>query len=90
MTRTIDLSSAIRGGAGRASVDVPQLTEREAQVLRLWLTSRSKAEVAEALDVSENTVRTHISRVRAKYQYFGHNVSTKQLLFRRAVSDGLI
>lgn len=69
---------------------VPTLTEREAQVLDAWLNSSSKAEVGEKLRLSENTVRTHIQRVRAKYGSLGHDVSTKVRLLERLILDGLL
>ncbi|WP_412070600.1 response regulator [Rubrivirga sp. IMCC43871] len=52
------------GGAG----DVPGagLTDREHDVLRLLARGRSNAEIAGALFVSENTVRSHLTAVYAK------------------------
>ena len=42
------------------------LTEREVDVLKLLAKGRSKAYIAEALVISENTVRTHAKRIYAK------------------------
>jgi DNA-binding NarL/FixJ family response regulator len=41
----------------------PQLTPRELDVLRLMATSRSNKEMAEALTVTEETVRSHIKSI---------------------------
>lgn len=68
----------------------PKLTARETQVLRAWRNSPSKALAALELRLSENTVRTHIQRIRAKYAFLGHDVSTKEQLLDRAYRDGLL
>jgi PAS domain S-box-containing protein len=46
--------------------DLPALTERESAVLRLLASRRSYDEIAQALFVSVNTVKTHVSHVYAK------------------------
>jgi DNA-binding NarL/FixJ family response regulator len=43
-----------------------QLTERETEVLHLVATARSNSEIAEQLDVSEATVKTHVSALLRK------------------------
>ncbi|TDB86372.1 response regulator transcription factor [Actinomadura sp. KC216] len=45
-----------------------QLTEREADVLRLMAKGRSNAEIAEDLFVSPQTVKTHVGNILAKLQ----------------------
>ncbi|MBD7957529.1 response regulator transcription factor [Microbacterium sp. Sa4CUA7] len=44
----------------------PELTEREAEVLRLVAQARSNAEIARALFIGEATVKTHVSNVLQK------------------------
>ncbi len=44
----------------------PQLTPRELDVLRLMATSRSNKEMAEALTVTEETIRSHIKSILGK------------------------
>jgi DNA-binding NarL/FixJ family response regulator len=42
------------------------LSPREAEVLRLLAAGASNAAVAEALFISQNTVKTHVARILAK------------------------
>ena len=63
------LSSGSRAGAGEppASVVIPDnLTPREVDVLRLVAAGFSNAEIADALYVSDATVKTHINHLLAK------------------------
>lgn len=83
------MSSAVESPA-TAFVRAPMLTVREAQVLDAWLNSSSKAQAAAALQLSENTVRAHIRRIRAKYAGLGYDVSSKGQLIERAILDGLL
>lgn len=55
----------LRGGRNRY---VPDLTEREAQVLALIADGRSNPEIAVALGVSVKTVQNHVSHVLTKMQ----------------------
>lgn len=64
------------------------LSDREIEVLRAWLTSNSKREVAAALFITECTVQTHLVRIREKYAAAGRPASSKVALFVRAVEDG--
>ncbi|WP_024794084.1 response regulator transcription factor [Tomitella biformata] len=68
----------------------PNLTAREQEVLRCWITSDSKTVVSVALGLSDSTVKTHLHRIRGKYQAVGRHASTKAALVARALQDGLI
>lgn len=69
---------------------IPLLTPRECDVLLSWLTSDSKTVVSEALGLSHSTIKTHLHRIRGKYEAVGRNASTKAALVARALQDGLI
>lgn len=60
----INAGSRVDGSAGRP----PALTRREAQVLGLLAAGSTNHEVAEALVISENTVKNHIRRLYEKLQ----------------------
>ena len=55
-----------RPGGAYADVDLAQLTDRETEVLVHIAKGLSNAEIAEALFVSETTVKTHVGRVLMK------------------------
>jgi len=68
----------------------PALSPREIEVLRGWLRSDSKTEVAAELFISAATVNTHLARIREKYAAVGRNAGTKAALTARALQDGLV
>jgi two-component system, NarL family, response regulator LiaR len=49
-----------------SAAPVEHLTEREREVIRLVAQGRSNAEIAQALIISDKTVKTHISNVLSK------------------------
>lgn len=65
------------------------LSQRERQVLLVWLSSDSKVEAAQTLYLSVGTINTHLTRIRAKYAAAGRPAPTKAALFARALQDGL-
>jgi DNA-binding NarL/FixJ family response regulator len=72
------------------AVGRPNLGPREKEVLRAWLRTESKDQVARQLSVSTTTVNTHLQRVRAKYAAVGRPAATKAALVARAIQDGII
>jgi DNA-binding NarL/FixJ family response regulator len=68
----------------------PKLSEQEINVLREWFHCESKKTVADALNITVNTVNTYLTRVRAKYASAGRAAPTKAALVARALQDGLV
>ncbi|MFV0525108.1 MAG: response regulator [Acidimicrobiales bacterium] len=68
VTRLV-VEQARRGGSPAAPAEVPgigDLTDREREVLEQLALGRSNAEIADALYLSEATVKTHVGRVLTK------------------------
>jgi DNA-binding NarL/FixJ family response regulator len=68
----------------------PNLTAREKEVLMAWVGTESKSLVGQELQIATPTVRTHLQRIRAKYQAVGRPAKTKAALFARAIQDGIM
>lgn len=75
---------------GPPSVERPQLTARERDVLLAWLQCESKQTVAARCHLSPRTVEGYIDRVRRRYAEVGRPAPTKASLVARALQDGLI
>jgi DNA-binding NarL/FixJ family response regulator len=58
----------LAGKVARAAAPSDALTPREAEVLRQLVQGRSNKEIAEALTITEETVKTHVGRVLSKLQ----------------------
>jgi DNA-binding NarL/FixJ family response regulator len=69
----------------------PVLSARQREVLAAYAaTSDLLPTVARALGVDEETVKTHLRRIRAKYAALGRPAPTRRDLYVRAVEDGLL
>lgn len=68
----------------------PLLSQRELEVLRCWLLSDSKSEVSAKLHVAPGTIKSHLHRIRGKYEAVGRNAGTKASLVARALQDGIL
>ncbi|GAB3679225.1 response regulator transcription factor [Actinocorallia lasiicapitis] len=64
--RALAAARTERSGGGKAPVWHGQLTEREAEVLRLMASGLSNAEIGESLFVSLQTVKTHVGNLLGK------------------------
>jgi DNA-binding NarL/FixJ family response regulator len=62
----VGAAAALRGGAAGRGNSLDALTPREREVLRHVAAGRSNREIARALQVSEKTVKAHVSSVLAK------------------------
>ncbi|MGH6908396.1 MAG: response regulator transcription factor, partial [Aestuariivirga sp.] len=54
--------------AAARSIERPNLTDRQRQILKLVAEGKSNKEIARALDISPNTVKTHIANVFQKLE----------------------
>ena len=72
VTRQLIEAFAAQPGAGAAAeacdARLERLTDREREVLTEMARGRSNAEIAEALNLSEATVKTHVSRILPKLE----------------------
>ena len=68
----------------------PPLSQQERRALVLYASGLPLKSVAEHLDISTETAKTYLGRVREKYALAGREARTKIALHRRAVEDGLL
>ena len=66
ITRRLIADYAARPEPRSPAAALPSLTERELEVMRLVASGQSNAEIAGGLFLSEQTVKTHVSRVLGK------------------------
>ena len=65
---------------GKNSVNKSILTKREKEVFDLLILNKSTSEIADTLDISEKTVRNHISNVMQKLGVKGRASAVVELL----------
>jgi DNA-binding NarL/FixJ family response regulator len=78
-------SAAAGGGVDRLGMEGNELTAREAEVLELLQDGHTNAEIAEALEIGIETVRTH---ARSIYRKLG--VPSRRELARRAQQEPVV
>jgi DNA-binding NarL/FixJ family response regulator len=78
-------SAAAGGGVGRMGLEGAELTAREEEVLELLQDGRTNAEIAEALSIGIETVRTH---ARSVFRKLG--VPSRRELARRAQQEAVV
>ena len=71
---------------GRLTAPVEDLTPREIEVVRLLAAGRSNKEIADALSIGEETVKTHVGRVLAKLHADNRAQAVTQALKRGLVT----
>ncbi|CAO5180350.1 putative two component response regulator [Frankia sp. AiPs1] len=70
------------------SPDRPTLSPKEVETLRLYATGMPLKTVARRMEVSPETAKQYIDRVRQKYRRVGRDAGTKIDLRKRAIEDG--
>lgn len=73
-----------------ATGEIPDLSPRELQALRLYAGGHSMSQVASAMSVSPHTAREYVDRVRSKYDQRGRVVRTRTELYAQALRDGFL
>ena len=68
----------------------PRLSAQERRVMALYGGGEPVKQVAQALDISEETAKSYLKRIREKYRLVGIDVGTKVALRKRAIQDGLL
>jgi DNA-binding CsgD family transcriptional regulator len=69
---------------------VPSLSTREIEVLSLFAAGLPLKSVARRADISIETAKEYLSRIRTKYTMAGRPAGTKTELYYRGVEDGHI
>lgn len=82
---SVDLASLLA-----TSQDVPELSPRERDALRLYASGLTLAAVGGQMGISPHTVKEYLDRVRAKYRQVGRPVRTRTDLYAEAARDGLL
>lgn len=67
-----------------------RLSEREREVLVLYVSGLEISQIAQQIFVTENSAREYLRRIRAKYTEAERPASTKVDLLRRAIEDGIV
>jgi DNA-binding CsgD family transcriptional regulator len=77
--------------ASVALASPPALSPRQRDVLVAYTSSNDLLPVvARRLGIDEETLKTHLRRLRVKYRNVGRSAPTRRDLYVRAVEDGLV
>ncbi len=85
-----DLTSREVAGIIATDDDHPALSDQELRALQLYASGLKMTTVARQMNVSTNTAKEYIARVRAKYAAAGRPARTKTDLYREAMRDHLL
>lgn len=70
--------------------NIPDLTDREQQVMRLLASGRTPGQIARRLAIREDTVRRHQANIREKYEAAGRKIDNPVRLHYAALHDEII
>ena len=89
---TAEASLVVQPAApGPARLLRPLLAPRQREVLIAYAASNEVVHVvARRLQMTKETLKTHLRRIRAKYREIGRPAPTRRDLYVRAVEDGLV
>lgn len=82
-----ELDAALHTADGAAT---PKLSAQERRVMALYAAGEPVKSVAFELNISEETAKSYLKRIREKYRSVGHDVGTKVALRKQAIIDGII
>jgi len=82
-----ELDLAVNGGPETSS---PRLSAQERRVMALYATGEPVKSVAYQLQISEETAKSYLKRIREKYRAYGIDVGTKVALRMQAIQDGIL
>jgi DNA-binding NarL/FixJ family response regulator len=83
------VSARLRSQLDRAPQTV-SLSPQERRIMALYSTGESAKRIATLLDVTEQTARTHLKRIRARHLAAGIDISTKVALREHAIRTGVV
>lgn len=90
---------SIAAGSSHLSTDVtdllarevvPRLSAQERRVLRAYASGATVPQVARELNISVETTKSYLKRIREKYRAVGINVGTKVALHQQALTEGVL
>lgn len=84
------MSPAVAAAVANTSAVDSKLSSREREVLALYGSGLTISAVARQLDVSDNTVKEYLKRIRLKLAEVGRPAPSQRDLYREAVREGLI
>ncbi|MQY27518.1 hypothetical protein NRB56_31010 [Nocardia sp. RB56] len=73
-----------------ADSKIPQLSPKEREVFRLYAYGQGAKGIAQSLGITNNTVWTHIKKVKYKYERVGRPCNTRSEMRQNAIADGII
>jgi len=82
-----ELDLAVNGGPDTST---PRLSAQERRVMALYATGEPVKSVAYQLQISEETAKSYLKRIREKYRAYGIDVGTKVALRMQAIQDGIL